>query len=616
MAFKKMASAQQLLASSLTFREAPLRSQVLPDTFSSAEESVARWTEVLLHEARESMQEPLSDPPVTPYLHPVDVDTEEPGIVHTKEGCEVLRCAADTTPRVRYGGLTKARKGSSSKPLTPSSEVLATISKSMDEAREEAESHLGKALQRAQRSAAAAERAVARRQEKKEERARETPGEREERLRGDREKRQKRKIAKEAEVGSLVPVPKAVTAVQDSCPEEEGDVDLSASAVWKKPPRRRRDASKLHFFAHPLPHHRHLTALELSAPHPDLEPALIRGTPCEGLRILQGPPGTGKTSALVALLSSMPQDVRVLLAAPTNVGAANLYARCLADGWGEECALSLSPDRIPPGSLVLSDDPARRLVCATVSGRSGPRLNHQAFDAVFLDEAAQCMEAWTWTLLRPEVRILRLAGDVKQLPACVSETGLQLHHERSLMERLLLCLKYPLVDSLEVQHRMAPEILSYPNRAFYHGELSCGTGAPELGSVEWLRTTDGVERASGTSVANSAEARAAAERAAELKRNGADVVMLTPYAAQVHLLLSHASNCEVHTLDSFQGREADVVVLSTVRDGSAGLGFWEDPRRLTVALTRARRRLLVIFSGTWPEASVLGRWKASEAPEV
>ena len=73
-----MASAQELLASAITFHEAPLRGELLPATFASSEESVARWTEVLLHEAREAMREPLKAPPESPYLHPVDVDTEEP----------------------------------------------------------------------------------------------------------------------------------------------------------------------------------------------------------------------------------------------------------------------------------------------------------------------------------------------------------------------------------------------------------------------------------------------------------------------------------------------------------------------------------------------------------
>ena len=304
----------------------------------------------------------------------------------------------------------------------------------------------------------------------------------------DREKRKQRKAAKSEATTKEAPDVSAEDFV-----EEEGEEDLSTAAVWNSKPRRRIRNAQAPLLSHPLPHHRHLVALGMCAPHPDLVPALMEGRPCEGLRVLQGPPGTGKTSALVALLSTVRSDMRVLLAAPTNVGAANLYARCVGSGWAEGVCAGTLPGSNSPGTVVLSDDPTRRLVCATVSGRSGPRLNHHSFDAIFLDEAAQCMEAWTWTLLRPEVRIPRLAGDVKQLPACVSESGLRLRHERSLMERLLLDLKYPLVDTLTVQHRMAPEILSYPNSTFYDGMLSCGAGAPVSGTLEWIRVPDGSE---------------------------------------------------------------------------------------------------------------------------
>ena len=87
------------------------------------------------------------------------------------------------------------------------------------------------------------------------------------------------------------------------------------------------------------------------------------------------------------------------------------------------------------------------------------------------------------------------------------------------------------------------------------------------------------------------------------------MVVITPYAAQVQLLLSRKAGVEVHTVDSFQGREADVVVLSVVRDGSGGPGFWQDARRWTVALTRARRKLVVVATGVdrWPDDSPLRR---------
>ena len=223
-----------------------------------------------------------------------------------------------------------------------------------------------------------------------------------------------------------------------------------------------------------------------------------------------------------------------------------------------------------------------------------------------MDEAALCMEAWLWTLLRPEVTRVVLAGDVKQLPAQASESGRMLRHERSLMERLVCDLEYDNVATLTVQHRMAPELLAFPNASFYDGMLRTGSYAPTRGEVVRLRATDGREEAVGTSFRNRAEAAAVAAyvRGMETQSDGGTTtVLIAPYQAQCRALLAQGTGCEVHTVDSFQGREADTVVLSVVRDGTAGtLGFWSDPRRVVVALTRARTRLVVVASApeAWP----------------
>jgi superfamily I DNA and/or RNA helicase len=111
---------------------------------------------------------------------------------------------------------------------------------------------------------------------------------------------------------------------------------------------------------------------------------------------------------------------------------------------------------------------------------------------------------------------------------------------------------------------------------------------------------DGAEAADGTSRSNRGEAAAAAAWVRAHAADDPDVVLLAPYAAQCRLLLAQRTGKEVHTVDSFQGREAGTVVLCAVRDGSAGLGFWEDDRRAVVALTRARTRLVLV--ATRPEA--------------
>ena len=82
--------------------------------------------------------------------------------------------------------------------------------------------------------------------------------------------------------------------------------------------------------------------------------------------------------------------------------------------------------------------------------------------------------------------------------------------------------------------------------------------------------------------------------AQQLKELSMDIVILCPYQAQARQLLSYGSDIEVHTIDSFQGREADIVLLSTVR--TTECGFWLDSRRLCVALTRARHALHIIAS--------------------
>lgn len=571
-------NAEHLLRCALTYRDAASRTRPLTSTFESPTDAVAEWMRVLMHEAGEAMREPLAEAPEHPYLHPVDVDTDDPGI-HDKrdDPTHVLRCTLPA-PRVTYTARPDAV-------VRPPPETTTPVERSAEEARAHAGTELSKSLQRSQNQAAGAEKRAATQQQR---RAEETPEARAERLELARQKRAERKAREQSEESPP-------TKKKEPPPPPTEDALLVPDATLRP---RRKAGKKRNFFEHPLPHDRHLGALQRCAPHPLLLPALLRGEICERLEIVQGPPGTGKTRALVRRACG-DFDGRVLLCAPTNVGAAALYARCLSEGWGAEAALCLPPERLPVGTVVESNDPTRRIVCATVSGRGGPALDAQRFALVGVDEAAQCMEAWTWTLLRPEVEWLVLAGDVRQLPALVSESGRALKHERSLMERLVSDLQYDNVVELTEQNRMAPEILAVPNAAFYGGRLTSGPHAPPLGSVEWVVLPEGVAEASGTSWCNRAEAQAVVDAVVE----GEDTVLLAPYTAQCRLLLAQKTGCEVHTVDSFQGREADTVVLSVVRDGRSGnMGFWADLRRLTVALTRARRRLVVVASNVagWP----------------
>lgn len=595
--------AERFLACALTYRDAPERTSPLPEMYSDVECAIEHMLAILLHEAHEAMQTPMPAPPEHPVLHPVDVDTTEPGIVDEKN--KVVRHVSNEVPRVIYRIQGKRRRTAS----PPSSTYRPTTHATMSAVDAENASRvaLEKTLNVAEKKAATSQRREVRTRERADERKREreeeTPEQRQTRLREAKEKREARVRAKqkqEEEEGNgeqtvRVSAPKKTVRL---CDDALLVHDVSVGAVMRQTSLRKRKPGTMQFFEHPLPHHRHLQALQECIPHANLLPALLSGESCDDFEIIQGPPGTGKTRALVQRIGDVSREHRILLCAPTNVGAANLYARCISEGYGDECALALAPERIPPGTPLLSNDPSRRIVCSTVSARAGPALHTRDFHAVFVDEAAQCMEAWVWTLLRPEVSRLVLAGDVHQLPARVSESGLQLRHERSLMERLVMDLKYDNVVTLTEQNRMAPALVAFPNSRFYGGALITGPHAPTQGTIELRIVSDGAEETVGTSLRNRAEAVVAAEIATE----DANAVLITPYAGQCQLLLAQQTGREVHTVDSFQGREADTIVLSVVRDGTHGLGFWSDSRRLTVALTRARRRLVVVASGVerWP----------------
>ena len=104
---------------------------------------------------------------------------------------------------------------------------------------------------------------------------------------------------------------------------------------------------------------------------------------------------------------------------------------------------------------------------------------------------------------------------------------------------------------------------------------------------------------------NTAEARAAIDVALKLKEHFPRTVLITPYAAQVTRLRAMQSGVETYTVDSFQGKEADAVVLSTVRTPRVGAGFWSDKRRLNVALTRAKHVMRIVGHGGWDGDGIL-----------
>lgn len=604
--------AERLLGCALTFKDADRRTSVVGTTFTDANEAISQFIDVLMHEAHESMKSPLKIPPEQPYMHPVDMDTNEPGIVDQKEKLHIRRCST-ALPRMVY---CRTRKSMPHETAFTPDPPPAVIHVSAEKAAEIARKSLVKTISNAEKRAYNGEERDAKVRERKQQRANETPEEKQSRLSDARMRKEQKEQEKKAQEiletsASPTPAPPPPRPRKPPRPPSEDALMIpDVSTPLTKPTRRRVPGDKVQFYPHPLPHHRHLEALVASQPNVVLLPALLNGEASDEVAVIQGPPGTGKTSELIRLIkNTIATDSRVYLCAPTNVGAANLYSRCLKEGLGEEASLALAPDRVPVGTVVLSNDPARRIVCATISSRAGPVLTSQSFKVVMVDEAAQCMEALIWGLLRPEVATLIMAGDIRQLPACVSETGVEMKHERSMMERLA-SLSYENTTELTIQNRMCPEILAFPNDAFYQGVLKMGPHAPPSGEFEVV-AVEGTEEENGTSYQNKAEATEVVRIANELaeKMGTSNVTILTPYTPQCRLLLAQRSGIEVHTVDSFQGRENEAIVLSCVRDGSSGVGFWSDDRRLTVALTRARRRLVVVASkpDQWPVGFTISR---------
>ncbi|KAI8477001.1 MAG: P-loop containing nucleoside triphosphate hydrolase protein [Monoraphidium minutum] len=286
-----------------------------------------------------------------------------------------------------------------------------------------------------------------------------------------------------------------------------------------------------------------------------------------------------------------------------------------------------------------------RVICCTLSGALHPQLYKQVFDVAVIDEAAQALEAACWSALLLAGRAV-LAGDHLQLPPTVlSDEAARAGLGVTLFERLQHAHGAAASEMLTMQYRMNRDIMQWASDELYQGLLeahesvaehtvadlpseagggSGGGGGGGGGDVPVLLLIDtagcGFEERKeneGDSICNEGEARAALAHVQRLLAAGlspGDIGIITPYSAQVALLKELRPEklgpaLEISTVDGFQGREKEAIVISMVRSSAAGgVGFLSDARRMNVAVTRARRHAaLVCDSETVGRDAFLGR---------
>ncbi|MBI1836786.1 MAG: AAA family ATPase [Flavobacteriia bacterium] len=225
--------------------------------------------------------------------------------------------------------------------------------------------------------------------------------------------------------------------------------------------------------------------------------------------------------------------------------------------------------------------------------------SNQQFDTLIIDEAGQCIEPLAWCIF-PYAKKWVLAGDHLQLPPTIlSNEAKRLGFNISILEQ---CFKNcQSIHFLNTQYRMRKSIADFSSHYFYNGELKTPIELLDTGIHITFFDTAGTgfeEEAGkdGMSLMNEGEISIVQKIIVQEKLNEKDIAVISPYSGQVELAKSNLSkNIRISTIDSFQGQEEEIIILSLVRSNSESIiGFLNDYRRMNVALTRAKEQLFVI----------------------
>jgi superfamily I DNA and/or RNA helicase len=269
-------------------------------------------------------------------------------------------------------------------------------------------------------------------------------------------------------------------------------------------------------------------------------------------------------------------------------------------------------------------------ITATLVGSMYKHIRFKHFSTVFIDEAGQALEPACWIPITKAQRVV-FAGDHQQLPPTIkSYEAAQQGLQNTLFEKAVL--RTGAAVMLDVQYRMHEQIMQFSNQEFYQGALQAASNVarhslsphPEdvvLGQpVEFIDTAgcsfDEQENPETKSKCNHGEAGLLVTHLTNLYEyaglthkalleEGFSVGIISPYQAQVDLLKEKIQESDalsiwkhwlqISSIDGFQGQEKDVIYLSLVRSNDKGkIGFLSDTRRFNVAITRARKKLVII----------------------
>jgi len=380
---------------------------------------------------------------------------------------------------------------------------------------------------------------------------------------------------------------------------------------------------------------RWLTDGMISNPPQNRAVALLSSLSAGEAVFIQGPPGTGKTTVIVEAIKrrlARNPDERILMTSHSNLAVDNALER-LAGTPGMRAVRVARAERVHPAveRFRLDDEDDPRLLeancyfatCATAATSAITDMN---FDIVILDEANKARSDEALPALRLGTS-LALVGDHKQLPPVeddalygIVETdpGLEDLVNRSLFEQ---CWDGGVPEAarclLKIQHRMHPDIASYVSKASYDGQLE---NAAEVQAYAYVTRkpfpvalhfvdTEGMRggrerRGPGGALRNEAEVRVAAQAVRLLDERcprELSMAVIAMYAEQVERLRQALGrrkfkrSVKIDTVDSFEGREEDIVVISLVRSNERGrIGFLRVPNRLNVAISRAKRLVACI----------------------